>query len=62
MDAVYGVIHFTNQNNSHSLNFPKFLNSVEMVVEYGVINFFSQNCSHSFNFFKFPISVQMLVE
>ena len=45
MVVEYGVIHFFNQNNSLSFNFPKFLISVEMVVEYGVINFFNQNKS-----------------
>ena len=35
-------MNFFNQNKSHSFNFPKFLVSVEMVVEDGVINFFNQ--------------------
>ena len=57
MVAVNGVINVFNQKNSHSFNFPKFLISVEMVVEYGVINFFNQNNFHSFNFPKFLISI-----
>ena len=36
MVLEYGVINFFNQINSHSFKFPKFLISVEMVVEYGV--------------------------
>ena len=50
MVVEYGVIHLFNQNNSHSLNFPKFLISVEMVVEHGVKNFCNQKNSHGFNF------------
>ena len=54
-------MNFFNQNKSHSFNFPKFLVSVEMVVEDGVINFFNQNNFPSFCFAKFLISVEMVV-
>ena len=43
MVVEYGVIHFFNQNDSHSFNFPKFLISVEMVVVNGVRNFFNRS-------------------
>ena len=55
MVVEYGVINFSNQNNSHIFIFPNFLISLEMVVEYGVINFFNQKNSHSFNIPKFLI-------
>ena len=41
MVVEFFVINFLNQHKSHSFNFPKFLISVEMVVEYDVINFFN---------------------